>query len=380
MENKSASQDKTGSQNKTVSQNKSMFLDKSLFLDKTLFQEGNLIATVALICVIVIVFVFAYFRISTLTEQRCLNRMEEGANTVITEIQQKVIRDSRLLNSIAAILSSSENFDLDALSESITTFAPLLETMQIRILLPDNTVIEANGRVIDGASQLSFSELAPLGEHVSNRMLSLEQDNEPVLRHYIPVVKNGKTVAILYGLTMVNDLPEIMNVNNIYNSNSSAFIIDTANGDFIMDTFHKEPGNLYDFSSRLIRDGGNWEEHFENMTKLEKGYVVFYSPDAEEWFYMYYAPAGINQWEIAVAVPESNAFANLYATRRLFYIMGIVIGIVLIIYYVWVCKNARETLSKTVEKAVLEEKLQKAEAAERAKTMFLSNKIGRAHV
>ena len=341
--------------------------------NKTIIREKSLTATFILILVVGAIFIGAYVRISSLIEQRCIARMEEGANTVIAEIQRKVMRDSRLLNSIAVILSRSESFDPKTLSSYIGTFGPMLETMQVRILLPDNTVLEANGEVIDGTSQLSFEQLAPLGEHVSNRMLSLEVDNEPVLRHYIPIVNNGETVAILYGVTMVNDLPQIMNVNNIYNSNSSAFIIDTSNGDFIMDTFHKEPGNLYDFGDRLIRGDSDWDNHFNKITSLQKGYVVFYSAIAEEWFYMYYAPAGINQWEIAVAVPESNAFANLYAIRRIFYMMASFIAVIMIIYYLWVRRNAKEILAKTVEKAVLEEKLHKAEAAERAKTMFLSN-------
>ena len=72
--------------------------------NKSIVREKSLTATFILICVVAVIFVFAYLRISSLTEKRCIARMEEGANTVITEIQQKVMRDSRLLNSIATIL------------------------------------------------------------------------------------------------------------------------------------------------------------------------------------------------------------------------------------------------------------------------------------
>ena len=336
-------------------------------------REKSITATAILIFFMAVIFIASYFRISMLIEQRCIARMEEGANTVIAEIQKKVQRDSRLLNSTADILANLDSFDADTLSDSLGTIEPLLETMQISILLPDDTIISAQGNVIDGSEQMSFEELEPLGEHVSDRMDSLEENSESVLRHYIPIIQDGETVAILYGLTRVNDLPEIMNVNNIYNSNSSAFIIDVQDGDFIMDTFHETPGNLYDLAGRKIREGGSWSDHFSKIENLERGYVVFYSPEAGEWFYMYYAPAGINRWEIAVAVPESNAFANLFAIRRIFYVMVSFVAVTLVCYYLWVLKNARETLARTVEKAVLEEKLQKAEAAERAKTMFLSN-------
>ena len=174
---------------------------------QSVVREKSLTATVLLIFVMSVIFLTAYFRISTLIEQRCIARMEEGTNTVIAEIQQKVTRDSRLLNSIADILSNSQSFDHDTLLDYISAFAPMLETMQVRILLPDNTVIEADGNTIDGSAQLSFEDLAPRGEHVSNRMTSLEDENELVLRHYIPIVHDGETVFILYGVTRINDLP-----------------------------------------------------------------------------------------------------------------------------------------------------------------------------
>lgn len=111
-------------------------------------------------------------------------------------------------------------------------------------------------------------------------------------------------MAILYGVTVLADLPSIMNVSNIYNADASSYIIDMETGDFIMDTWHESPGNLI---------------------------------------------------------------------RRVLWMVAAFIAVTLISYYVWVRNNAEETMKRVVEKAVLEEKLQKAEAAEKAKTMFLSN-------
>ena len=339
---------------------------------RTVIKEKSLTASVIAMVIIVALFIMTYVWISAIIEERCLKRMEEGVDTVIGEISRKVTRDSYLLNATADILSHAENFDEKAMEESIITLSALMETMQVRILLPDDTVIDTSGDALKSAD-LSFKELEPLGEHLSGREISVKDGNTLVLRHYVPIIKNGETVAILYGVTILSDLPSIMNVSNIYDANASSYIIDMETGDFIMDTWHETPGNLYEFEVHKTKGNTSWEEAQEEMLEGKTGYMVYKSQTSGQWLYMYYAPAGINHWTIAVSVPEEQAFVLLFSIRRVLWLVAAFIAVTLISYYVWVRNNAEETMKRVVEKAVLEEKLQKAEAAEKAKTMFLSN-------
>ncbi len=336
-------------------------------------RERSLTATVIMIAVVLLLFVAAYLRISDLTEDRCLRRMEEGINTAVDEITDKLMRDSLMLNAAADLLSSADSIDTETMKEMMSAFAPLMETMKVRVLMPDNSVIDSEGNVLDGTGSISFEAEAPLGEHVSNRMTSIMDGNLMILRHYIPIVKDGETVAIMYGVTKLDDLPKALNIDNIYNANSSVFIIDTDTGDFIMDTWHDTLGNIETMRDRKTKKGFNWDEKMAEIMSCGKGYVVFRSETDSEWTYLYYAPANINQWEIAISVPEREAFANLYAIRQIFMIIALLMGIAVIIYYLWMRKNSGAVMAKAVKQAVLEEKLQKAEAAEKAKTMFLSN-------
>ncbi len=339
------------------------------------FQEKNLRDTFILSLVLILTFSVAFFLINHLIRQRCLKRMEEGVNTVIDEIVQKFTRDSRILNSTADILEDLDSFDEETLQDTMSTLSPLFETMEIRVLLPDNTIIEPNGSTEDGTGNISFEELAPYGEHVSNRMTSIIDGNTQILRHYVPIKKDGDTVAILYGVTILSRLPAAMNIHNIYNANASCYIVDRSTGDYIMDTWHNGDtlGNIHDFNEQYLRNNSNWT--IDSILNGETGYVVFRSQSTGQWLYMYYAPANMNQndWTIMVSVPEENAFANLFAVQRVFLITAIIIVIAICIYYIRIRKTAIAEIDKAVERAVLEEKLQKAEAAERAKTMFLSN-------
>ncbi len=340
---------------------------------KSILREKSLIATAVLTGVFAILFVFAYLQIANIIRQRCLDRMEEGVNTATEEIMAKLNRDSLILNMTADIIAESDSFDKDAVQDLITTISPLLTVVKVRILLPDDTVIQPDGTVIDGTDNMSFEELAPMGEHVSNRLTSMTDDSIQILRHYVPIIKDGEVVAILYGVTRLDSLPVSLNINNIYNASASVYLIDGENGEFLMDTWHESLDDIDAFDNCSVKNGGSWENTKQKILSGEKGYAVIRPEGSEEWMYFYYSPSDINQWTIAISVPEKEAFANLYAIRKVFILFGILITLTIIIYYIWVYRNTRIAMKKAVEQAVLEEKLHKAEAAERAKTMFLSN-------
>ncbi len=341
-------------------------------------RQGSITVTVVLIVIIVILFVAEFFLISANLRERSLGRMEEGVNTVISEVAAKLEQDSRILNATADIISSANNFDIDATREIMEQVTPLLETMKIRVLMPDDQVITPDGGITDASedSGLSFAAEAPLGEHISDRVYSLN-GSVPMLRHFVPIVQDGQTAALLYGVTRLDELPDTLNIDNLYNASASVYIIDTRTGDFILDTYptHTELGNVKDFNTpdREVRGDKGWSEYADDLMNLGTGYVIYRTKSTGGWEYMYYAPAGINQWSINVSVPEREAFASVYTVRTICFVVGALMALTVIVYYIVIHRQSRRVMAQAVERAVLEEKLKKAEAAERAKSTFLSN-------
>ena len=342
--------------------------------NKALKRDKSITATFAISVIIIILFAAAYLKIADIIKQRSIGRMEEGVNTVVEEITNKFNRDSAILNATVNIITNSGSFDADTLHETISYVAPLLETMQIRILMPNNMVVFANEDTFDGSEYISFEAEAKRGEHVSDRTESVIDGDTFILRHFVPIESNGETVALLYGVTILDDLPKIMNIDNIYNASADVYIINAENGELLMDTYHEGPlSNIKDYGDRKLQGGGIVADKMDDIMSLNPGYFVYQSTQNGQWIYFYYTAANINQWVIAVAVPESEAFASVREIEKVCLITAVVLAIAIILYYLWVRKNAKDTLYKAVEHAVLEEKLRKAEAAEKAKTMFLSN-------
>ena len=341
-------------------------------------KDRSLTATGIVIAVIVVLLLFAYYRINDGLRQRSISRLEEGANTAIGEITAKLERDSRLLHATASIISQADNFDIDATLAIMESINPMLDTMNVRVLLPDDRILSADGTITEASEKgnFTFAQEAPLGEHISNRTYELNT-GKPILRHFVPIIQDGETAALLYGVTDLESLPDTLNIDNIYNASAFIYIIDTNSGDFLVDTRHDTLGNIADFSASQstwkTKGDKTWEEYLDDLVKLKSGYVVYRTPNTGGWEYMYYAPIGINDWSVAVDVPEKEAFASVFAVQRVCIILGLLMALTIILYYLWVRHNAKQVMNQAVEHAVLAEKLHKAEAADRAKSTFLSN-------
>ena len=350
--------------------------------DKTgRYKNKNITATLIVICLTAIVLLAAYIRISKITEKRCLDRMQEAVNTVMDDIGSKLTLDSTILHAVADMISTEDSFDPATMQNIMNKFSSLTLAKNINLLLPGDILISQSGNELDVSGQISFEDEAALGEHVTDRMHSVGKNKEDLLiRHFVPIVKNGSTVAMLYTSTNLEGLPGTLNIDNIYNGKASFFLIDRNTGDFLMDTLHNSLGSLYDLKDSATKGSVSFADATDRLMRGKTGHVQFLSNTDGEYMFFYYAPITgeldsidtsiyNNKWAVAVSVPDSEAFANLYSIRKVYCIFAAIEALFLVLYLLWTIKNTEATL----EKAVLQERLVKAENAERAKTMFLSN-------
>ena len=341
--------------------------------------DKSLTATLVTIITIFVLLIAVYFMIDHFLRGYALNRMEEGVNTVIKEVSYILDRDSKMLKAAAGTFEDVGDFkNIESLQEVLRTNSKLFETMNLNILLPDNRLVAADGNIYDVEGKISFEEEARHGEHVSDRVTNVITGT-PVIRQYVPIIQNGETVAVLYGVIDLDTLSEALNVDNIYYASASVYIIDTKNGDLLLDTYptHKELGNIHQYYeknyARKTKGELTWDEYLAEIMELKTGYVIFKTAQTDGWDYMYYAPAKINNWVIAVEVPEKVAFESVFAVRKMCIAIGIMLFIIVVAYYLYMRRNAKIAVEGAVKHAVLKEKLHKAEAADKAKSIFLSN-------
>ncbi len=354
-------------------------------LKQSKLKEKNILATMIVMIAVCALTGFTYIRINNITVNRSLGRMQEAINIVTEDVSGKLARDSISLNALAEIIASQENIaEENVLRNIMKNIAPLTTAKNIYLLLPNNTIISSSGESVnfDTEGKIDFNAEVKLGEHVTDRMVSLSNPDKFVIRHFVPVEKDGEVIALLYATTNLEEFPQSLNLSDLYNEQARFLLIDRHNGDFIMDTLHNgKLGNIKDYYAEKSKDSDGSATIMQDILDGKSGYTKVYSNTKQQYLYFYYSPIDeeqwhqlgeskdLNRWTVGVTVPEKEALASAFKIRKLCIFVAAAEVIIFLVYFLWVFRNTNITM----EKAILEERLVKAENAERAKTMFLSN-------
>ena len=280
-------------------------------------------------------------------EERSFERLYEEAGGIADEIEYNMKNDREELEMIAAVVASYNDLGSKELWSLLDSYTTIGMMSRVEMLLPDNTVITKGGQRIDAEGRLSFSEEASLREHISDRETDLTGDEEYIVRHYVPVKKDNETIAMLYGVIELGTLPDSI-ANKPYDGDAAIYVIDGETGDFLVDTWHPgETGNIWALGERKMAPG-----YFQNQLKQglidgKDGYVVFVSASIGEYLYFCYKPMNINQWRIALSVPEDVVFQNADEIKGAMNYAFIFEIICFILYFLW---NSRYFRSVTDEK------------------------------
>ncbi|MBM6977321.1 hypothetical protein, partial [Intestinimonas butyriciproducens] len=305
---------------------------------KTAHWKSPLVATLLLVGLIAAASFFVTSRINQMEEQSSFVRLAEEAGKLARGMEQTVRSDREKLTLIAEIMAyrPGEMEEFLGLYQDTGSFFTRLE-----LLLPGDVVVTSDGERKSAAGILSFAALSAQGPHVSDREEGLHGEGL-VVRHYVPVTVDGETAAVLCGVVelgnMVEDLPYTP-----YSGETAVYIIDGATGDFLVDTWHAgQPlGNIWELGGRPMAEGYDDAQLRQGLVDGESNFVVFVSNTTGEYLYFYYAPLSINQWRVAMSVPEDLVFSGV---RRIRSLLGALLGVesvVFVLYIGWMILYVR---------------------------------------
>lgn len=310
----------------------------------TVHWRAPLTATVLLVALVVAASFLVTGQVNREEEQTCFDRLSDEADKMARSIEQTVAADREKLNLLAQMMAMGfgEMEDFLSLYQDTGNFFCRLE-----VLLPGDWVVTTGGIAIDSTGRLSFEEESAKGAHISDRELDLDGQSL-VVRHFVPVVRRGETVAMLYGVIELNHLVQELPYNP-YGGQAAVYLIDGATGDFLVDTWHtdEEPGNIWALGSRPMAEGYNDAQLRQGLVDGESNFVVFVSNTTGKYLYFYYEPVNINQWRVALSVPEELVFSGARYIRTLMDRMLAAESAAFLLYLVWmIYYTRRETGEK----------------------------------
>lgn len=320
----------------------------------------SLSVTFLMVGAILVASICVFNYINNMERDRCFERLYEEARNIASYIERGVNNDREQLELLAAIIANHKGLSTSELQHLLSSFDQVGMMAHVNLLLPDNTMITHDGKRIDVMGKLSFEQEAAKGPHISDRETDLVSGGY-IIRHFVPITRHGQTVAMLYGVITINNLPTTVGLEP-YGGRGALYIIDGNNGDFLIDTWHPgQVGNIWQLGSRKMAPGYNPETLKEGVSRGESNYVVFVSRTIGEHLYMYYTPMNINQWRISLSVPESVVFASSIIIKDILNAFLWFELICFAIYLLWMLRDVKRVTTEKQKRLDMIQHIQEIE-------------------
>ncbi len=299
-----------------------------------------------MIAFVVVASVVTMHHINETERERCFERLYQEAGDIAASIRRSANNDREQLMLLSQVVAQYEDLADPGLWKLLCSFDNVGMMAQVSLLLPDNTVIYGPGQRLDATGTLSFEQEAAKGAHISYRSTSLINPEEYVLRHFMPIIRDGQVVALLYGVILIQHFPVLVGMTP-YAGAGSMYIVEGKSGNFLMDTWHPgQVGNIWDLGTRKMAPGYDASFLKQGMVHGRSDYVVFISRTTGEYLYLHYQPLGINDWSIAISVPEKVVFASSDFIAAIFHKFLFVELLCFALYLLWLFHDVRQVTAE----------------------------------
>lgn len=307
----------------------------------------QMLPVVLIIGATLIMSLFLYNKIMDRERENCWQLLEDSSKSVTKEMQVTFENDIKVLHLMSNMMVQGDKNQIDA--KQLKLFRKNTTFSRIDVLYPEDKIMSEDGTEKELPTGFSFKHLAKMGEMMSARMTDTETGNEAVY-YLVPVDKDGETIAILSGVLESSILVEEFHP-SIYNGNASYCIIDSRDGNFIMDAWHDELGNAYTTPNRTRLKPYENVDLKKEVKAQNTGVIAFTSKTTGKPLYMYYMPLQMFDWELQVFVPEDVVFAKFIYLKKIMIYAGILEALLLIIYFFWNVRQIQK-LTKSQEETL----------------------------
>lgn len=276
--------------------------------------------------------------------QRSFDELATATRQIAKDLVDAANADQTILSAMAELIAGHDERDNDAVLRIMKSFS-LSETFvsTVALLRPDGTLLLTDGTRYDVSDTFDFETEAARGAYISDRVTSYFAPEKLVVRNVVPVVRDGETIAILYGVILLQELSRNYQIDP-YNGNAFLLLVDGNNGDILLDTWHDSLGNISELRGRKMLKGYTYEEAMKKIPNGIGGDMCTVSRSTGLTVYLHYEPVGINNWSVVLGVSEAEALAGTRDVVQTLSMMAIIVTALLLSYLgfmVWYLASAR---------------------------------------
>lgn len=318
-------------------------------MNKKKALDTSILATLLLIAFICLVCLLAYDRLDRRATGSCFQTLDDAAEQAVISIQSCISGNQEQLAVIADLLAQDDAFDAGSILKNLSSFHQRGTLAGLGLLLPSGEMLlsDPGGMAPEGA--FSYSAELARAPHISGALPVHDPGKNEIFYQSVPVQRDGQTLGILFGFVSLEAFADSLCV-TAYDGNVQFYVADGENGDFLVDTWHKTLGNIYDESMmrRKAKRGYDFAQMKQDFAEGTAGHIAFWSNTAGDYFYSCYLPVGINRWMMQLTVLEPVVFEDLLYFRRTLLLVAGVEVLAFAAYFMWVLLRVRRETAQTM--------------------------------
>ncbi len=324
------------------------------------FSRNNIIYALITILVLGLVCLGFVTVITNDARKDTEDQMRELSNQTINTIANKIHTDSVCLRSIAETVGNSTmQLNTEDLRQYLERKRSIYGFGDIVVVDLNGKALSAIGAKLPNLKQMDFVEQARQGKTVLHQGYSSVNSHEQLVRIALPLKRNNRVVAVLYGVYMSNQLRSIL-TDRLFNSHGRVKLI-TSHGDVISSPEGALPfRNVEEFfqSDHTQIDQDEYRRYYTLLQRNRQGFASYRY--AQEKYIVALTPMNLGnltttdnaQWHLSLSVPyelvASRSRTKIFQTTTFALLLLAIIGVLSYALYRSNQKK-REELQKAYE-------------------------------
>ncbi|MBQ4523742.1 MAG: cache domain-containing protein [Lachnospiraceae bacterium] len=268
------------------------------------------------------------FEVVQLLEEKSLQNLETSVREMKNEIVAEVEYNMSLLKLEGKEWMKEDNlYEWELLPSKLAAVQEISIFKRIDVLYPDNQLLLQNGEVKDVSDTMSFTEIAEKGEHISEYVLDIKNEDVSVFRCYVPVLKNNEIIAVLVGIIDETSFTKLCG------RQRNVCILYCEDGTFVLDNWPEELGSIEETAEREVKSKYENVNFLRDIRNGRIGTTAYSTGEKGDYTYFCYTPLHIFGCELLIFTEEDVLFGDSNKIEKILLCGCILAGLILLLYW-----------------------------------------------
>ena len=340
------------------------------------FKRNRAVAAGIVMALVIAVTVISLTSLHSQTEAECWQNLRLAARTADDQLGVFVNNTFASLDNMGNLLTELGAADGENVAEEVGRSRIGSMQMETRLYFPDGRAFTADGILDDVSDSVNYTEilnsLDAEGRYISCVRKDFKDPEMTVMEYFVPVMKDGKTVALLSAVMDTNRLQDRI-TSNAYNGGTRVYGYDTRDGMVFLDNDHKQVYPIAVMNDRVDKNGKSIRPYLDAVMNRQESSATVVSDRYGVPALMFCVPSETNEnWVIQIVMREADAFAAEANVRRTIAALAAAETGLFVVFLIWLLLSVRREKSEIIRKG---EEKQKALADNNTRMLALEDSI-----